>query len=62
MAQFGPIKSVMDEIPGNPSNIRGDASNTFDGQPGFQKGDSGNLPQVTLVDQGDFANPKPAGK
>lgn len=62
MAKFGPILSVMDSIPGDPSNIKGDTSNTFNGQPDFDKGDMGNTPYVTFVDQGPFSSPKPAGK
>lgn len=63
MAKHGPIESPMESIPGDPSNIRGDSANEFNGVPNLgPKGDMGDLPYVTLVKEGEFSSPKPAGK
>lgn len=64
MTQKGPILTVQDAamIVGNPDDLRGDQSTSFDGVPGYQKGTGGKIPEVTFVDQGAFTAPKPASK
>jgi hypothetical protein len=59
---IGPVLTVMDWVPGNPDDVRGDQSTAFDGVPGYPKGSGGAVPEVTFVNQGAFTQPKPDGK
>lgn len=60
--QHGPILSPMEEVPGSPSDLRGQNSSTFDGVPGYQKGSGGKIPEVTFDDQGEFGKVSRANK
>lgn len=56
----GPIATVMEEIPGSPSNHEGDSGDIHDGLAGYPKGSGGDAPELTLVNNAAWGRTKPA--
>jgi len=62
MAKHGPIQTVMQEVPGNPSDHKGDSGDCHDGLPGYPASSGGKLPELTFVEDGVFGKVKKSGK
>lgn len=50
MPKEGPILTPMQEVPGSPSNHKGDSGDCFDGVPGMPAGSGGKAPELTYVE------------
>jgi len=53
MSKFGPIQSVMTELPATPTHSA-DSSVITNGVPGYPKGTGGNIDEVTFDTGGQF--------
>ena len=58
MPKNGPILTPMNEIPGSPSDHKGDSGDCFDGLPGYPAGSGGKAPELTFVEDGGFGKVK----
>lgn len=54
MAKHGPIQSPMAEIPGNPSDHKGDSGDCHDGIKGYPAGTGGKAPELTFVENDEW--------
>ncbi len=54
----GPIQTVMQDIPGNPSDKSATESCVYDGVPGYPKGSGGKVEEVTFEQGGAFGQVK----
>lgn len=52
--KYGPVSSPMQQIPGDPNDLKGDSGGVFDGVPGYQKGSGGRIPELTFDEAGKF--------
>ena len=62
MPKNGPILTVMESVPGTPSNHKGDSGDSFDGLNGYPASSGGKLPELTFVNNGGFGTVKKTEK
>ncbi len=59
--QYGPVRSVMESIPGNPKDINATGGSVNSGMPGYPKANDGKISEVTFDNSGGFGDVKKAG-
>ena len=55
LKKHGPIATVMEEVFGSPDNHEGDSGDCHDGVPGYPMGSGGKAPELTYVENNEWA-------